>query len=156
MTANVALKKLIADVVALVPPASINSPAGPRQMDAVQQKLGVRFPEDVLAFYSVGDGFEEPTDFDHGGIQLWRLSAWQPVSQVCSASPSFEREPIVFADHGLSAWWYALDFEHASGDQVPVVFVGGNRAPFQVFDSFSSFLQGMLADDAFLYGGPAA
>jgi cell wall assembly regulator SMI1 len=103
MTANVALKKLIADVVALVPRASVNSPASLRHVDAIQQKLAVRFSEDVLAFYSIWDGFEEPTDLEHGWTQLWRLSEWKPVSQVCSVSPSLQREPIVFADHSLSS-----------------------------------------------------
>jgi hypothetical protein len=156
MTADVALKKLIADVVALVPRASARPPATARELAAVQRALGVSLPEDVVEFYSVCDGFDEPTDLDHGWIQLWRLADWQSISKVCSAAPRSTPEPIVIADHSLNCWWYALDLGQSIEGRIPIVLVDGMREPYPVFESFSGFLRAILEDDAFLYGGPAA
>src|SRR5262245_48886103 len=123
MKAGVALKNLIADVVALVPRGSARPPATARQLASVQRALGVSLPEEVIAFYMVCDGFDEPTEVDHGWIQLWALDKWKPISRVCSVLPARTPEPVVVADHSLSSWWYALDFGRSSGGRVPVVFV---------------------------------
>jgi len=149
------LEQLIANVVALVPRESRGQPATQFQLETLQDRCNVRLPSDVIAFFSVCNGFSEPTHPDNGWVEIWNLGRWATTSLAGVPLLSPEARALIFADHCLSSWWYALDFTKISDGHVPVLFVDGANAPFEVFGDFRSFLSALLTDDPLLYGGPA-
>jgi hypothetical protein len=79
--ATAPLTGLIADVVALVPRESARPPLRAPELVAFERERRTVLPEDVRTFYSTCDGFDQPTDLDHGWIQLWPLADWSPTSR---------------------------------------------------------------------------
>jgi hypothetical protein len=98
-----------------------------------------------------------PTDVDHGLITLWSAADLEPASHNFAECTDADRL-IVFADHSLHIWWYAI--EAARPDGCPSrVFLLFHPRPTAIFPSLAAFLQGILDDDIGLYAagsGPDA
>jgi len=121
------------------------------EIAATEYRLGVRLPDDVRALVSAFNGSELGTPVDHGWVTFWPLQAWQKVTEEPSAAAqSTMRDAILFADHSIVSWWYAIAPDPAS-DKCPVYLVDGVQAERLVAPSISGFLKAIIDDEDVLY-----
>jgi hypothetical protein len=121
------------------------------EIAATEQRLGVVLPADVKQLVSAFNGSENSTPVDHGWVTFWPLRAWQGVAEEPAAvSGSQLPEAILFADHSIVSWWYALNLR--PGVSTAAVFlVNGVGPDHLVADSVSGFLQAIIDDADALY-----
>lgn len=95
------------------------------------------------------NGTTEPTGTDHGWLTFWPAEELEPASGSVAGYEALTNL-IVFADHGLHSWWYALEAAHDDGRPSRVYLLAGE--PEVVSPSLSDFLRAVLENDLILYG----
>jgi hypothetical protein len=131
---------------------SARSGATPAEVAAAERRLGVRIPDDLRALVSAFNGSDDGTPVEHGWVTFWPLQDWTRVAEKPSAAESSAMpELILFADHSIVSWWYAIELIPASGG-CQVYLVGGVEPDKLVATSIGGFLQAILDDADALYG----
>jgi hypothetical protein len=100
----------------------------------------------MLRFFN---GTTEPSGTDHGWLTFWPAEELEPASGPAAGDKDFGHL-IVFADHGLSSWWYAIEAAREDGRTSRVYILA--REPEVVSPSLEHFLRAAVEDDPILYG----
>jgi len=116
-----------------------------------ESRLGVVFPDDVRMLVSAFNGSENSTHVDHGWVMFWPLSEWQRVAEEPAAVGGSEMpNAILFADHSIVSWWYAIDLTPGAFT-ASVYLIDGVGPDYLVASSISGFLQAIIDDSDALY-----
>jgi hypothetical protein len=116
-----------------------------------ESRLGVIFTDDVRMLVSAFNGSENLTHIDHGGVMFWPLSEWQRVAEEPAAvGGSDVPNAILFADHSIVSWWYAINLTPGAVTAA-VYLVDGVGPDHLVASSISGFLQAIIDGSDTLY-----
>jgi hypothetical protein len=121
-------------------------------IEAAERRLGVRFPDDVKLLISAFDGSDDATPLENGWVTFWPVAMWRRVSDDPIAIHSRLCDVILFSDHSLECWYYALDLARPQSGS-PVYMITGLDDERLVASSLSGFLQAILDDAMILYRG---
>jgi len=117
----------------------------------VESRLGTIFTDDVRMLVSAFNGSENSTHIDHGWVMFWPLSEWKRVADEPAAVGGSEMpNAILFADHSIVSWWYAIDLTPGAVTAA-VYLVDGVGPDHLVTSSISGFLQAIIDDSDALY-----
>ena len=132
--------------------ASARAGAAPETIAATERRLGLTLPGDLRLLVSSFDGSDNATPIENGWITFWPMSAWRRGSEVADAAGgSTSPQGLLFADHSIDSWWYALDPQPDSSWAVYIVDgIGGDKL---VATSVADFLQAIIDDSIALYRG---
>ena len=83
---------------------------------------------------------------ENGWVTFWPLTAWRRVSTDSDVSESPLGDGILFADHSIESWWYALDLGTDASRSAVYLISGIAEPPPLVALSLSSFLQAIIDD----------
>jgi hypothetical protein len=119
--------------------------------ECLRVRLGVVFPDDVRMLVSAFNGSENSTDVDHGWVMFWPLSDWQEVTEEPAAIGGSDMpNAILFADHSIVSWWYAIDVT-PDALTTAVYLIDGMGPDHLVASSISGVLQAIIDDSDALY-----
>ena len=139
---------------AVTPEGAIRPPASEKMISQVEERYGVRLPKDMAWFYRAMNGMKWPTRPDNSWVRIWELESWHCVRD----EPSLNEQPmylelqdaIILADHCDSSWFYAGEFSGTLRG-LRVYLVDGLRPAKLVAESFTMFVNGVIADAAEIY-----
>ena len=139
---------------AVTPDGAIRPPAPEEIISRTEKRYGVRLPKDMAWFYRAMNGMKWPTWPENGWVCIWALESWRRVRD----EPSVNEQPIytelqdaiIVADHCDSSWFYAAEFSRAPG-HLRIYLVDGLRPAKLVAESFTMFVNGVIADAADIY-----
>ena len=94
------------------------------------------------------NGLTGPTDVDHGWLTLWGAEELELPS--VTAGYKDLTGLVVFADHGINTWWYAIEAARRDGQTSRVFLLA--KEPEVLSDSLAGFLSVVAAGDPILYG----
>ncbi len=127
-----------------------SAPADAMALSVVEDRFNLKLPADVRAFYSRVDG-TDMMDGSHGLITLWPLERWAYLDdEAPECAKRVPGDAIVFADHSLWCWAYAAQFER--GSERTTVHIVGAASDGPIAETFTEFLELILADSPRLYG----
>lgn len=132
----------------LVFDGAVRPPASEPSLRDAETRCRVRLPDDLRTMLRRFNGTTGPTDLDHGWLTFWRAEDLE----IASTAAGYEQgtDLLVFADHGLSSWWYALEGARSDGQSSRVYMLA--HEPEVVAHSLADFLRAVVDGDARLYG----
>ena len=122
------------------------------EISAAETRLTTRFPEEVWMLLSTFNGSDDATPVENGWVRFWPTKAWRRVAEEPDTGPAALPDAVLFADHSLVCWWYAIDIEPGA-PAASVYLVDGVGPARRVAESLSGFLHAIIHDDEALYGG---
>ena len=91
------------------------------------------------------NGSDDYTDPQAGWLRFWPISEWNSVSNEFPTDPLASQEPLsgsfVLADHGISAWFFAIDLDPLRSGRIYSLLPHG---AIPVAYSFSEFVEMVL------------
>ena len=130
----------------------LRPPASAAEIAAFEQRYSITLPNDVITCYQHMNGSDEYTDLNAGWLRFWPLNEWKPVADEFPTDPSVTEEPLVdafvCADHGISAWFYAIDLDPRRVGRIYGLVPTG---AVLVASSFSDFVDLALDDSDALF-----
>jgi len=129
-----AIEKWKREGVSLLPPLSLEAVAAKLSL------LGRPWSRDLLALHAATGGMTD----DESDSHLWSL--W-PLEKVITATTSYNRPYILFADFSINAQLYCLKYENDEQSSVAIDYVNGNE-PKTVARSLDEFFQVFNSDAA--------
>ncbi len=132
----------------LVFDGAVRPPATEAAIRAAESRCGLTLPDELRRMLRRFNGMTGPTDLDHGWLTLWGAEELELPS--AAAGYADLTGLVVFADHGLSSWWYAIEAARSDGQESRVFMLA--RAPEVISDSLEAFLGAVVNGDSILYG----
>jgi hypothetical protein len=127
---------------------NIRSGVSNDEIAAFESKYGVVMPNEVREYFMTADGTGD--DMDEGMYRFWPLAEVKPVhEELRDENPDRWAYPdcVVFADHCISCWDYAIRLTSQPDQSAPVFRVtGSDPAGEQMAASFREFMK-RYADD---------
>ena len=109
-------------------------------------------PADARALVSVFDGSVDSTPVANGWVTFWPMSAWQRAGDIDDLEVADDlRDVILFADHSLDSWWYALRIDPQFSQSRVYCVTGVPKRDCLVAATLSDFLQAIIDDGNTLY-----
>jgi hypothetical protein len=106
-----------------------NGPCGPESIREAEDRLYVRLPDDVRAFFARMNGTSDMTDIDHGVITPWPLERWMRLDDAESTlARGLGAGAVVFAEHSIECWLCAAQFQRNIPNSMTVWMVGTGTA----------------------------
>jgi hypothetical protein len=112
-----------------------------------EARLGVELPAELRILLKQFNG-TDATDVDHGWVTFWSTDQLELVGSGNAGDYELPGA-VVFADHSLCSWWYAVETEATGGTRV---FRLARSEPEVVATSLGEFLCAVVdGDDDVLY-----
>lgn len=124
------------------------------EIERFEQRYAVRLPASFQDYVSAACPVEDPS-YDN------ELTNWWPFESLCTVAEGYEHELapaisryrdklVLFADYSIWCWGWAINCA-AGVDQGKVAVIAGNAHDRFVADSFGSFVNKYVEDDASVF-----